>query len=414
MPLILRIALTHLSARTRQTLVSVLGVATGVGFSIAMAALMQGSQKDFIAKIVDATPHIRIKDEYRDPPLQPVVRRDPAGAISLRGTKPLVELRGIKGAQAMVRDLDRISAIHVAPLLRGQAVIRFGGKDEAAAVAGIEPDRYRRVSQLAGDIRAGRMDDLYTVANGLIVGEGLARKLGAEKGDTVTVSSPAGVVLNMKIVALFRTGVVALDNGETYALLKKVQVLQNRPNVINQIHIKVDDIDRAAALARRLERRFGYMAESWDEANQDILEALKIRNVIMYTVVAAILLVAGMGIFNVVSTVTFEKLRDIAILKSIGFRDRDVEAIFILQGMAAGLFGSILGWGVGFGLCRIMDSIEFKVRWATEMTRLPIYYSPWHYLIATAFAVAAATLAAYIPARRAAHVDPVDIIRGAA
>jgi len=414
MPLVLRIALTHLRARTRQTLVSLLGVATGVGFSIAMAALMQGSQLDFINKIIDATPHIPVKDEFRHPDEQPAARRFPDAAVAIVGAKPTEELRGIKGARRKLAILEDQPDLAVSPVLRGQVVIRYFGKDEAAAIAGIEPDRHRRVSQLAGDIREGRLDDLHAAANGLIVGDGLARKLGAKLGDTVTVSSPVGVVFKMKIVALFHTGVISLDEGEVYALLKKVQVLQDRQNVINRLYVKTGDVYGAFARARDIEARFGYLAESWDEANQDILEALQVRNVIMYTVVAAILLVAGMGIFNVVSTITFEKLRDIAILKSMGFSERDIRWIFVLQGLIAGTAGSILGWGLGFGLCRIMEGIEFKVRFATEMTQLPLYYSPWHYLIATVFAVTAAALAAFFPARRAARVDPVEIIRGAA
>lgn len=413
-PLALRIALIHLRARGRQTLVSLLGVATGVGFSIAMAALMQGSQLDFINKIIDATPHIMIKDEFRNPAEQPAARRFAAGAVALEGAKPTEELRGIKGAGRTVTQLEAMPGLVVAPILRGQVVIRYFGKDEAAAIVGIDPERHRRVSQLAGDIRDGRLEDLHTAANGLIMGDGLARKLGAGMGDTVTVSSPVGVVFKMKIVALFHTGVISLDEGEVYALLKKVQVLQDRQNVVNRIYVKTDDVYAAFDRARAIEARFGYRAESWDEANQDILEALKVRNVIMYTVVAAILLVAGMGIFNVVSTITFEKLRDIAILKSMGFREADIRAIFVLQGLIAGTAGSVLGWALGFGLCQIMSTIEFKVRFATDLTQLPLYYSPWHYAIATVFAMTAAGLAAYIPARRAARVDPVDIIRGAA
>lgn len=414
MPLVLSMALAHLRARTRQTLVSVVGVATGVGFSIAMAALMQGSQLDFINKIIDATPHILIKDEFREPPLQPAARSFAAGAVAIQGAKPEEQLRGIKGAREKLAVLDGMPGLQVSPLLRGQIVIRYFGKDEAAAVVGIEPERHRKVSQLPDDIQQGRLEDLHTTANGLVMGDGLARKLGAGLGDIVNVTSPAGVALKMKIVALFHTGVVSLDEGETYALLKKVQVLQDRQNVINRLHVKTGDVYGAAATARVLEQRFGYRAESWDEANQDILEALQVRNVIMYTVVAAILAVAGMGIFNVVSTITFEKMRDIAILKSMGFPERDVRAVFVLQGVIAGASGSLLGWVLGFALCQAMGQIEFTVRWATEMTRLPLHYSPWHYLIATVAAMTAALLAAYIPARRASRVDPVDIIRGAA
>lgn len=415
MRILLGIAIKHIRNRPRATLVSILGVATGVGFSIAMAALMEGSQRDFIAKIVDSSPHILVKDEYRTPPVQPVERVfGETGAVELRGAKPKEELRGIKRARERVAELDRLPGARAAPLLRGQAVMRFAGKDASAAIVGIDLDSYRRVSQLPQDMTAGTLEALETTANGLIVGSGMLRKLGAALGDTIGVSSPAGVYMKMKIVGVFHTGVVGLDEGEVYTLLKKAQVLQARENVINQIRISVDDVYAAHALARRIEARTGYLSESWDEANQDILEALKVRNVIMYTVVGAILLVAGLGIYNIVSTFTFEKIRDIAILKSLGFESADIRTIFVAEGLLTGTVGSVIGWGLGYALCRIMGSIEFQVRWATEMTSLPLYYTPVHYAAATALAVLTAGLAAFLPARKAAAVDPVEIIRGAA
>ncbi|MDP6565850.1 MAG: ABC transporter permease [Alphaproteobacteria bacterium] len=413
MALNLEIALKHLRSRVRQSVVAVLGVATGVGFSVAMAALMQGSLLDFQQKLIDASPHVLIKDEYRDPPLQPAERAF-AGAVALDGLKPKEELRGIKRAKSLIAGLDTVPGLSAAPLLEGQVVIRFGGKDVAATLSGIDPERHIRVSQLADDMSTGTVTNLYAAANGVIAGDGLARKLGARIGNLLIVSSPAGVVLRMKLVGLFHTGVVAIDDARAYALLKKAQVLQDRPNVINRVRIAVPDIHQARGLARRLEERIGYLTESWDEANEDILNALQVRNVIMYVVVGAILLVAGFGIFNIVSTITYEKAHDIAILKSLGFRESDVRSIFVTEGLATGVGGSVLGWGLGFTLCKILESIEFNAKWAIEMEGLPIYYDPLHYGIATAIAVTSAGVAAFLPARRAARLNPVDIIRGAA
>lgn len=418
MKLILDIAWTHLKTRRRATLVSVLGVATGVGFSIAMAALMQGSQIDFVQKIIDTTPHIVMKDEYRAPPVQPVERVYGAGgggaAIALQGVKPKEELRGIKRGKAIAARLTALDGVVVSPALTGQVVMRYGGKDIAATVLGMAPEAERIISRLDKDMVSGDVDALYTTANGVIVGDGLARKLGAELGSTLSVSSPAGVFMKMKIVGLFHTGVVVKDEAYVYALLKKVQVLQRRLNVVNAIRLRLEDVSRARAMARGIEAQYGYRTESWDEANSGLLEVFKIRNAIMYTVVGAILVVAAFGIFNVVSTITFEKSRDIAILRSLGFRERDIRTIFVLEGLALGVLGSILGGFFGYALCRALGTIEFDMKWATEVTRFPLYYSPLHYVIAAAFALAATGIAGYLPARKAARVDPVDIIRGAA
>jgi len=414
MNLIVDIALTHLRGRLRQSVVAMAGIATGVGFSIGMAALMEGSQQDFVDTLIDATPHIVIKDEFREPRKQPVDQLNPDGAVALRGVKPKEELRGIRNARARLAEVEKLPGVTAAPILRGQVVMRFGGKDIAASLIGIEVGREKKVSSIEDDMRSGSLDALYRVANGVVMGNGLADRLGARMGDTLTVSSPAGTILKMKVVGLFHTGVVGIDNAESYALLKKVQVLQNRPNVINQIRIRVPDARRARPVAKRIENLVGYRSESWDEANEGFLEILVIRNIIMYTVVGAILMVASFGIFNVISTMTHEKTRDIAILKSLGFREAHIRRIFVIESLCLGLLGCALGWLLGWALTGILAAIEIDVRSLTEMKRLPVLFSVWHYAIATAFALTAAVFAGWLPARRAARLDPVDIVRGAA
>lgn len=408
------IALAHVRGRKRQTIVSVAGVAMGVGFFIAVGALMEGSQQDFISTLIDSAPHITVKDEFRDPPRQPVEHFYAGGAIKIDGLKPKDEVRGIRRARARVAALDARDGLDAAPTLRGQVVMRYGSKDVSATLVGIEPERERRVSQIENDLREGDLNALHTAANGVILGSGLVRKLGIRLGETFSVTAPTGVRLLMKVVGTFHTGAVAVDSFQAYALLKKVQVLQDRPNVINEIRVKVDDIYAARAIARTIETQYGYKTESWEEANEDLLEVLVIRNAILYSVVTAILIVAGFGIYNIISTVTFEKARDIAILKSLGFRAHDIRRIFLGQGFVVGICGAVLGWALGFGLTEVLGAIEFEIKTLTERSGLPLYRGPFFYAMGGVLAIVSAMTAAYVPARRASRVNPVDIIRGAA
>lgn len=411
MNLLLDIALTHIRGRLRQTIVSTLGVALGVGFSVAMASLMEGSQRNFVDELIDALPHISISDEQREPQIQPAARR--FDAVSIIGLKPKDDRRGIRDNRAVMATLRAWVPGALAPSLVGQAVMRYGGKDQAVSMLGVEIEAEKRVSSIEEDMRQGQLKDLLTAANGLIVGDGLLKKLGTRVGETVAVTSPSGVLKRFKIVGAFHTGVTALDNSQAYTLLKNVQVLEEKLNTINQIRIRLDDVNAAASIAKRIEAQIGYKSVSWEEANEGLLEAFFIRNVIMYTVVAAILLVAGFGIFNIVSTITHEKARDIAILKSLGFAEADMRRIFLAEGLLIGLIGSGLGWCLGYVLYTILGSIEFNIQGPTDITRLPVYFSPAHYLVAAAFAVVSAGVAGYLPARKAAELNPVDIIRGA-
>jgi len=232
--------------------------------------------------------------------------------------------------------------------------------------------------------------------------------------DTVTAVSPAGVILKMKIVGIFRTGLINLDGGVAYALLKKVQVLQKRINVVNQITMRLKDPDAAGKVAAAIERRFRYRTESWQEANEGVLGVFVIQHAIMYATTGAILVVACFGIFNVISTIIFEKTRDIAILKSMGFEESDIRSIFLIEGLAVGILGSLLGWALGYGLLQLLGSVKFNVESFVKLEGF-VLHSTWvHYAIGTVAAMASAAFAAYLPARKAARLRPVDIIRGAA
>ena len=414
MPLTLDIALTHLKNRKRQTLVSVMGVAMGVGFFIAMAAMMQGFQHYFITKVIDVWPHITIKDEFRTAPVQPVERLFPEGAVSLRGLKPLEELRGLRDAKTMIAELNRRAGMTAAPTLRGQVFLRYGSKDFSCTLVGIDPQQERRVSNLEHDLISGSLNALYSNANGIILGEGVAKRVGAEMGTLLSVISPAGVILKMKVVGIFRTGITLIDNFEANTLLKKSQILQNRPNVINQVRIRLEDVNLADATAAAIEGRYGYRTESWKETYQNILGIFVIQNGVMYSTVSAILIVAAFGIFNIISTVIHEKTRDIAILKSIGFEEGDIRRIFVLEGLVVGIVGTLLGWLLGYGLTQLLGAIRFHIEGIVTAQGFFLHYSPWHYLIAGGFATVSAVFAAYLPARKAARLNPVEIIRGAA
>ncbi|MCB5174780.1 MULTISPECIES: ABC transporter permease [Microvirga] len=414
MRLILELALTHIAGRGRQTVVAILGVALGVGFSIAMAALMQGTEEDFVAQLVDTMPHVQITDERRAPRRQPAEELFPVTSFS--GLRPKEDRRGILNPTAVTASLRAWIPGRMAQSLRTQGVVRYAGRDVGVSIIGIDPEVEATVSSVAGDFRQGSFDALRAGGNNIVVGDSLAQRLGATVGTTIQVVAPTGQSRGFRIVGLFHTGNNARDEGETYVLLKSAQILSERPNTINDIRLRLDDPEAAPRVARQAEAEIGYKAVPWQEANESLLEALVVRNVVMYTVVGAILLVAGFGIFNIISTITHEKARDIAILKSLGFTESNMRRLFLVEGLALGLAGSLVGWLIGFLLCFALSQVRFELSGAgvgREMTHLPLVWSLWHYLIAAGFALLSAGVAGYLPARQAARLNPVDIIRGA-
>jgi lipoprotein-releasing system permease protein len=406
------IAITHLVSRRRPTLVSLVGIALGVAFFLAVSSLMRGSELDFIKRLVDNNPHITVYDEYRHPQPQPAMLIWPDGAVELRRVKPLAEVRGIRGHARKQAFIESLSGVRVAPVLVGSVVLTFAGRGEGTTLNGIAPAQMKGVSTIEDKMTQGSLDALAANPNGIVIGEGLAKKFGLAMGGMVNAASSAGETRALKVVGIFRTGNTGYDETQTFALLKRVQGLLDRPDRINRFVLQLDDPYAAREIAAVIEQRVGYKSVSWLEASEDLMSVLLVRNLIMYSVVSAILVVAAFGIYNTISTIVMEKTQDIAILKSMGFHARDIRWIFLTEGMLLGLLGSLLGLGLGLGLMWLLAQVEIKPPGAADLVHLPIYWGYEQHLLAVGFALTSTVAAAYLPARKAGRVQPVTILRG--
>ena len=399
-PLLFGIALRHLLARKRQTLVSLLGIVLGTAFFLGISAMMQGSEADFIHRLIDNSPHITVQDQFRNPQLQPIAQLYPSAVIQMHRVKPETETRGIRHYEQALDYLQSIPGLTASPMLQGQGLMTFAGKDEALSLNGMVPKDIESVSTIGN-------------SDGVIIGSELARILSLEKGESITISASTGQLHTFKIVGIFHTGRSSFDQTQVFLALKKVQALLNRPNRANQIVVKLDDPYAARDLSVQIESHLKYKSVSWQEASEDIMSTLALRNIIMYSVVGAVLLVAAFGIYNVISTVVMEKQRDIAILKSMGFHARDVQSIFLMEGILLGVLGCAFGLPFGTGIMFGLGQLAFKFPGTTQQTQMPIDWSWQQFAIAGSFALIAAIGAALLPARKAAKVRPVDILRGA-
>lgn len=415
MKLLLTLAMGHLKGRPRQTLISISGVAVGIGFFIAMASMMQGFQSFFVSKIIDISPHIEMRDEFRRPSLQPVQQLYPKIYTPVIGLKPEDEKRGIRTYRKIIPELKRLPGLTLSKGLEGEGFLNYGSLSYGVGISGIEPDDEKKISTINRDMLEGSMDQLNVKQNGLLIGIGVAERLGLNMHDTLTVVSSEGVILRMKVVGIYSTGITNLDNRNVFVLLKKAQILMDRPNVINRIKIKLDNVTQSQELAKEIEAQFGYRTESWEETNENVLSLFKVQNIVTYSTILAIMIVSSLGIFNIISTVVYEKMRDIAIMKSMGFQEQDLQRLFLIEGFIIGVVGAAFGWGLGYLLCQGLEQVpvEMKEGGFVRMEGLRLLYTPYHYFFSAGLAICASVLAAYLPARKAASLQPVDIIRGA-
>jgi lipoprotein-releasing system permease protein len=412
--LLAAVASRHLRARRRQSIVSLLGIVLGVSFFLSISAMMQGSENDFIRRLVDNSPHITVVDEFRNPTVQPARQAYPGGAVEIRHVQPETETRGIRGYVQILQYLRTLPGLRASAVLAGQALVSFAGKDRAITLNGVVAAEYATVSTIDNYMVAGSLADLIANPNGIIIGDELARVMSLTLSRNVTVAGTGGQTRVFKIVGLFHTGRASVDTGQAFVALKRVQALLDRPNRANSILIKLDDPDLARSVAAVIERHIGYKTISWQEQSEDLMSALLLRRIIMYAVVGAVLVVAAFGIYNVISTVVMEKQRDIAILKSMGFHARDVERIFVLQGALMGLLGDVFGLALGSGLMVLLGRLRFRLPGSTDITSLAIDWGWPQFTLAAGVAMAASVFAALLPARRAARVEPVDVLRGGA
>ena len=410
----LDIAIAHLTSRKRQTLVSLTGVVLGVAFFLAVSALMRGSEKDFIKRLVDNSPHITVYDEYREGRGQPAALRWPDAAVEVRNVRPQRETRGIRGWPQRLAAIEAQPGLRAAPVLAGAAVLSFAGRQQGVSLSGVMPEKMKQVSTIEEKMTHGSLDALSANPNGIIVGQGLIDKFSLHMGSTLSLIGDDGQSRALRVVGIFRTGNAAYDEGQAFVLLKRAQALLGRENRINRIIIQLGDPYAARAAAQTIEAAVGYKSVSWIEASEDILSLLLVRNLIMYSVVGAILVVAAFGIYNTISTIVMEKTRDIAIMKSMGFRARDVRRVFLIEGLIVGVLGSTFGVLVGIGMMAVLGRVEIRPPGVAEIVHLPIWWGADQYALAAAFAMLSCVIASYLPARRAGQVHPVDILRGAA
>ncbi len=176
-----------------------------------------------------------MSDEFRNPRLQPAEQLYPNGVVEIRSVKPLTETRGIRQYQRMMQALRTMPHLRASPVLAGQAIITFAGKDVAVSLNGMIPSEVSDVTTIQNYMVAGSLDEMIANPDGIVVGDGLIRKLSLSLGENVTLTSPTGEVRTFKILGIFHTGRATYDDTQAFADLKRVQALLKRPDRANTV-----------------------------------------------------------------------------------------------------------------------------------------------------------------------------------
>lgn len=410
---ILEIARTHLLSRRRQSVIAALGVTFGIGVFIAMVGFMTGVNKFLEELMLANTAHVRI---YRDHTRaeHTLLDRDRKGLNRVSGIRSVESKQNLKNGSEILRLIRQDHRVEGAsPLLIAQVFYNSGGNPVNGTVSGVDILEYDKLFDLKNKMDHGHITQLLSVSNGLIMGSGLAGRLNLSLSDQVLVTTHIGVQLRLRVVGIFSTGIAAIDDVSSFASLNTAQrVLGRNSDYFTDIHVRLAQINDSRTMAQLWQQQFRYRADDWKTANAEVLVGFTLRNTITIAVSIALLVVAAFGIYNILTMMIYEKMNDIAILKATGFRGGDITKIFLTEALIIGLAGGLAGLLLGYLLSLGIASIPLQSAQLKTLSHLPVNFEAGYYIQGLLFALLTTFLAGWLPARKAANIDPIEIIRG--
>ena len=410
------IGLRYLKAKRKQTFISLItvisiaGVMVGVMALIVVLAVMSGFEKTLKEKILGTQAHLVL------------LKANQGGMDGYEeATKKVEEVKGVVSA---------------APFIISQVMLSSESNVYGVVLKGIDPDRVGKVTELAHNLKAGRLEDLKNRRDGdlpgIILGVELAKHLSVSVNETIQVISPLGTMTPMgmmpkmkrfRIKGIFYSGMYEFDNTMAYVSIESAQKFFSMGNHVTGIEIKTNDIYKVKQISAELRRKMGFpfWTKDWMEMNRNLFSALRLEKIAMFIILILIVLVAAFNIISTLIMVVMEKHKDIAILKSMGAPSGSVLKIFVIEGGVIGvvgtILGTILGLGAAFNLEMITGFVEdlfgFKILSSDVyyIDKLPSQVNPLDVVLIVVTAILISLLATLYPSWRASRLDPAEALR---
>ena len=398
------VAVRFLREGRMQTLLIIVGVAAGVAVVAYISALISGLQRNTIEKTLGSQAHVTLSPpEERvlvspTPPGTDVIQLDQTQA---RAQRP----RSIDNWQRLLPELEALPQVAaVSPMVSAAGLAVRGEASKAIALMGVELERYDRIVKLRSKIVAGTAR--LGPGEG-IIGRELAQDLGVQVGDRIGIVTD-GVEDALRITALVDLGVRDLNRRTVIVPLRTAQSLVGLPGSATGLDLTLVDIWAAQALADELAARWPYKAESWQQANAQLVSALNAQSVSTSVIRGVVMVVVVLGIASVLVVSVVQKQREIGILRAMGATRNQVLRVFLLQGVIVGALGSALGVLLAVALIWLFTHF---VRGSDGLPLFNIALEAGLALRIAGLAIVCGLLAAVAPARRAARLDPAQAIR---
>ncbi len=402
------IAGRYLRARRKEavisviTLISVMGVAAGVMAMVVALAVNNGFKNTLQRNLLGAMAHINVMEK-----------------------EPGYGIEDWRGMAAKLRKLPHVT--DVSPALYSPTLLTGGLQPKYVILKGIDVNAEMAVSESLRHLKSGSLDRLRDPdadPPGILLGADAVQDTGMIlnariralfQNGNLTPFGPIFAVRPFRVSGVFSSGFYEIDDNWAYAALPAVQKALSLQDVVNQIEIKLDDLNLAPQVAAQAEKIVGakYTTTTWMERNRQLLDALKMERKVTVITIGLIELVGALNIFITLVMMVMEKYRDIAVLMSMGARRGQIRRIFMLQGVLIGAAGSAIGLTVGYAICYFAD----KYRWVPlsesvySMSFVPFEPRPYDGIWIAAAALFVSFLATVYPARSATRITPAEVLR---
>ena len=401
-----RIAKKYIFSNKKLTTVAVMGVLLGMSVYIFMNSLLVGFDRSSNTSIFRSTSHIRV---YKDDEISKVLVNDPKDHYIIVNPKVIPNNNTIINPdkiQSII--LAQKDVVVVTPQVNSNVFYNNGKSQISGLSVGIKPDEANLMYDIKSFMVEGNFDLLKSKPNGIVIGSGISEKMNLSVNDNINLTSSKGINRTFKIVGIFKTNNSVTDKSKSYInIAASQQLLKQGNSYITDINVNIKNPEKAEEIAKKISDLTGYKAEGWKQANETLMATNKMRKMIITFVSLTILLVAGFGIYNILNMTVSQKINDIAILKAMGFKGKDVIRIFVTQAVTIGLMGVI----AGVIMATILITLLKRVYLGGDIGYFPVDYEPTKFAQGVVIGLIITFFAGYIPAKKAAKIDPVDIFR---
>lgn len=383
MKLAFSIAIRFLKSSKGQTALIVIGIMIGVAVQIFIGSLIDGLQVSLVDRTIGSSSHITITSSNNE--------------------------NFFENNQELIEDLkedERLSAVSNAFDATGFII-----EDEESSPVLMRGFEFKDANEIYNFPEVLIEGNLPEEENEIIIGQNLAEESDYLIGDIIEFITPTGDLEDLSVTGVFDLGVASLNESWLITELETAQTIFEEEGNVSAIETQVTEIFDADIVADDIEAQIddlGLITSNWKDENEQLLSGLTGQSISSYMIQVFVLIAVLLGIASVLAISAVQKSKQLGILKAMGIQDRTAGQIFLLQGLVLGTIGSIIGTGLGIGL---MYGFSTFVKNADGTALVPFYVNPTFVIGSAVIAIIASTIAAFIPAKNSARLNPMEVIK---